>query len=209
MVLGGTDLDEIIQIKTLLDNKFNIKDLGVLKYFLGFEVSRTHDGISLCQRKYALNLIHDVGLIGTIPCNTPMQPHLQLHKIYGQPLSEPTTYRCLIGGLSYLTHSRSEISYGVNKLSQLLNATTDKRMLAGLHVLRFLKNHPGQGLFFSSLSTLYLKGFSDSDWDVYPDTRRSTSKICFFLGKSLVSWKRRKKNVVSRSSLEAEYQALA
>lgn len=54
LVLGGTNVDEITNIKTLLHNKFSIKDLGVLKYFLSFEVSRSKEGITLCQRKYTL-----------------------------------------------------------------------------------------------------------------------------------------------------------
>jgi hypothetical protein len=64
LVLGGTNVDEINHIKSLLDTKFSIKDLGVLKYFLGFEAARTKAGISLCQRKYTLDLITDVGLLG-------------------------------------------------------------------------------------------------------------------------------------------------
>ncbi|GAU31060.1 hypothetical protein TSUD_214960 [Trifolium subterraneum] len=152
LVLGGTDNAEIQNIKALLDAKFSIKDLGSIKYFMGFEVANTQAGISLCQRKYALDLIQDTGLLGAKPCNTPMQPHLQLH------------------------------TSSVSKLSQFLAAPTNEHMLAGLHVLRL-----------GSLSK----------------PRRSTTGFCFFLGNSLISWKSKKQNVVSRSSSEAEYRALA
>ncbi|PNY16454.1 flavonol sulfotransferase-like protein [Trifolium pratense] len=209
LVLGGTDDKEIQKIKALLDRKFSIKDLGTLKYFLGFEVARTQAGISLCQRKYALDLIQDTGLLGAKPCTTPMQPQLQLHSESGTILSDPSTYRRLVGRLLYLTHSRPEIAYSVSKLSQFLSAPTNEHMLAGLHVLKYIKNCPGQGLFFAANSSLKLKGFSDSDWAACPDTRRSTTGLCFFLGNSLISWKSKKQNVVSRSSSEAEYRALA
>ncbi|CAJ2658415.1 unnamed protein product [Trifolium pratense] len=209
LVLGGTDIDEITHIKTLLDTKFSIKDLGTLKDFLGFEVARTKAGISLCQTKYTLDLIKDAGLLGAKPCNIPMKPQLQLHKSSGEAISDPTTYRRLVGRLLYLTHTRPEIAYTVSKLSQFLAAPTNEHMLAEFHVLKFLKQSPGQGLFFSCDSPLNLKGFSDSDWGACPDTRRSTTGICFFLGSSLISWKSKKQNVVSRSSSEAEYRALA
>lgn len=80
LVLGGTNLHEIQQLKALLDAKFSIKDLRILKYFLGFEVARNTHGIYLFQRKYDLDLIHDACLICAKPCTTPMQPYLQLHK---------------------------------------------------------------------------------------------------------------------------------
>ncbi|XP_058785533.1 uncharacterized mitochondrial protein AtMg00240-like [Vicia villosa] len=112
----------------------------------------------------------------------------------------------LLGRLLYLTHTRPEIAYAVSKLSQFLANPTKKHMLATIHVLKYLKSNPGQGLLFKSTSALRLTDFSDSEWGACLDTRRSTSGICFFLGDSLISWKRKKQAVISslRGAVNAE-----
>lgn len=109
----------------------------------------------------------------------------------------------------YLTHSRPEISYVVSKLSQFLSEPTNEHMLIDLHIFKYLKDSPGNGLFFSSSSSLILKGFSDSDWGTCPDTRRSTTWFCFFLGNSLINCKSKKQTIVYRSSSKTEYRALS
>ena len=47
-----------------MSKAFEVKDLGRLKYFLGIEVARCGKGIALCQRKYTLDLLYDVGMLG-------------------------------------------------------------------------------------------------------------------------------------------------
>jgi hypothetical protein len=101
-------------------------------------------------------------------------------------LSDPTTNRRLIGRLLYLTHSRPEISYDVSKLSHLLSEPTYEHMLAGLHILMYIKNNHGKGLFFNPSSSLSIKGFRELDWAACPGTRRSATGYCFFIGTPLV-----------------------
>jgi len=90
-----------------------------------------------------------------------------------------------------------------------LFASTITHYEAACRVVKYLKGTPGQGLLFIRDSTLQILGFTDVDWAGCPDTRRSTSGYCFFLGSSLISWRAKKQHIVSRSSSEAEYMALS
>ncbi|XP_051150333.1 secreted RxLR effector protein 161-like [Andrographis paniculata] len=78
-----------------------------------------------------------------------------------------------------------------------------------LRILRYVKGTLLHGLHFSVVTPLVLAGFSDADWAGDPTDRRSITGYCFFLGSSLVSWRIKKQTLVSRSSAESEYHALA
>ncbi|GJW47591.1 retrovirus-related pol polyprotein from transposon TNT 1-94 [Tanacetum coccineum] len=73
LIVSGNDHEAITQFKTYLSNFFHVKDLGNLKYFLGIEVARAKERIYLCQRKYALDIISEVGLLGAKPAKIPME----------------------------------------------------------------------------------------------------------------------------------------
>ncbi|CAN1164864.1 Retrovirus-related Pol polyprotein from transposon TNT 1-94 [Linum perenne] len=209
IILAGSDLQLINNIKQKLQQHFKVKDLGKLKYFLGLEIARTSAGISMSQRKYCLELISDSGFIDAKPSRTPVDYKEKLTADMGVKLTDGTEYRQLVGRLHYLTITRPDISYGVQQLSQFQSSPTDVHLQAAHKVIRYLKQSPGQGLYFSKDTNLQLSGYSDSDWASCPDTRRSTTGYCLFLGSSLLSWKTKKQGTVSRSSSEAEYRALA
>ena len=101
VILAGNSLEEFPSIKQILHNVFQIKDLGILNYFLGIEVAYSSSGISLCQRKYCLDLLEDSGFLNSKPISTPSDPSVKLHNDDSEPYPDIPTYRRLIGRLLY------------------------------------------------------------------------------------------------------------
>lgn len=122
ILLAGNDLTAISKLKTFLTDRFKLKDLGILKYFLGLEVARSPSGIFLSQRKYALDILADSGTLGCRPASFPMEQHLRLTPDDGTLLSDPSSYRRLVGRLLYLTITRLDISFLINTLTHFMQA---------------------------------------------------------------------------------------
>ena len=76
-------------------------------------------------------------------------------------------------------------------------------------ILRYLQGTLSLGLTLRRSSPTELVVYTDADWAGCPDTRRSTSGYAVFLGDNLVSWSSKRQHTVSRSSVEAEYRAVA
>ena len=104
-------------MKQFLESKFTIKDLGSLKYFLGMEVGRSKKGIQVCQRKYALDILAETGMLASRSSLLPMEPNLKLRRDEGEVFNDPALYRKLVGNLLYLTNTRPDLSHSVHVLS--------------------------------------------------------------------------------------------
>ena len=163
----------------------------------------------MSQRKYALGIIADTGLLGSKPVTIPLEQNHKLTGDKGPLLDDPKRYRRLVGRLVYLSITRPDLCYTIHILSQFMKASTIAQWEAALRVVRFLKGSPGQGILLRFDSNLEVSIYVDADWSSCALSRRSISAYVVLLGGSPISWKTKKQKTVSHSSAEAEYRAMA
>nr|XP_016516161.1 PREDICTED: uncharacterized mitochondrial protein AtMg00810-like [Nicotiana tabacum] len=124
LLATGTNLKLIEQVRKDLQVRFKMKDLGELKYFLGIEFSRSEKEIQMCQRKYALELVSELGLLGG-PVTSPLEfnhklTSMEFDKVVTKngsdndnELEDKGKYQRIVGRRLYLTMTRPDIAFVV------------------------------------------------------------------------------------------------
>ena len=118
LIIIGDYSEEIQRTRENLSVRFQIKDFGVLKHFLGLEVERTKEGLFLGQQKYAKDLLQWYVMIDCKPKSTPMDSNVRLQEDEGKDLEDVTMYRQLVGSFIYLILTWLDISYPVGGVSR-------------------------------------------------------------------------------------------
>ena len=194
IVITKSDMVGISSLKAFLHGKIHIKDLRMLKYFLGIEVMSKH-GIFQSQRKYVLDPLFETGKLGAKPCSSPMaqSPHLTREsELFG----DLERYRRLVGKLNYLIVTRPDIAYSVSVVIQYMSSPQVYHWAVIEHILCYLKRASGRGILYSNHGHNGIKCFIDVDWARFKEDRRSTLGYYVFVGGNLVSLKSKKHNVV-------------
>ncbi|KAH0773323.1 hypothetical protein KY290_010460 [Solanum tuberosum] len=124
-------------------------------------------------------------------------------------LTDATRYRRVLGRLQYLSFTRPDIAYAVNKLSQFMQAPSDLHWKAVKRILRYLCGTIHLSLRVTPIDDFNLHVYSDADWGGDITDRVSTSGYILFLGHNPISWSSKKQTTISRSSTESEYSAVA
>ena len=143
IVITGSDQEGIQRLKQHLLNHFQTKDLGKLKYFLGLETAQSSSGVVMSQRKYALDILEETGMLECKPIDTPMDPNVKLVPGQGEPLRDPERYRRLVGKLNYLTITWLDISFLMSVVSQFLQSPCDNHWDVVIRILQYIKRTPG------------------------------------------------------------------
>ncbi|XP_074270687.1 uncharacterized protein LOC141594577 [Silene latifolia] len=192
-----------------LRSEFAMTDLGPLNYFLGISAIRHTHGLFLHQRKYTEEILARANMTNCKAAQTPVDTKSKLSAFSGKSVTDPTLYRSLAGALQYLTFTRPDISYAVQQICLYMHDPREAHMSALKRVIRYLQGTKSLGIHITPSSSSTLTAYSDADWGGCPDTRRSTSGYCVYLGDNIISWSSKRQPTLSRSSAEAEYRGVA
>ena len=192
MIITGDDQATIASLQHHLQQQFEMKDLGPLRYFLALENARSPRGILVSQQKYTSEILVEAALSDSRSVDTPFEQNLHLSASDGTLLPDASRYRRIVRMLVYLTITRPDIAYAVSIVSQYVEAPRSSHYVVVLQILCYLRGTAKRSLFLPSTSTLVLCAYSDADYGGCPDTRRSTTGYCLFLGDYLIFWKSKK-----------------
>jgi hypothetical protein len=207
ILIFGTSLDVINDVKSFLSNNFDMKDLGEADVILNIKLIKGKNEITLKQSHYVENILNRFGYSDFKASPTPYDPSLKLRKNRGQEIDQ-LKYSQIIGSLMYLAGAtRSDISFAVSKLSRFTSNPGSDHWYALERVMRYLKGTSTYGLHYTGYPAV-LEGYSDSNWISDANEIKATSGYIFTIGGAAVSWRSRKQTILTKSTMEAELVAL-
>lgn len=207
MLVTGSNEKLVDEFKAEMFKAFEMTDLGLLTYFLGMEVKQGDNGVFICQKKFAKEILKKFHMEDCKDISTPMNQKEKFSKEDGAEKVDEMLYRSLIGCLMYLTATRPDIMFVVSLLSRFMNCASEVHFIAAKRILRYVKGTTDYGIKYSCCHDFQLQGFSDSDWAGSVEDMRSTTGFCFSFGSGIFSWSSKKQDVVAQSTAEAEFIA--
>ncbi|KAL5859349.1 hypothetical protein ACOSQ4_000645 [Xanthoceras sorbifolium] len=216
MLVAGSDMQEIMNLKRELSKQFAMKDLGAAKQILGMRIKRdTKSGtLLLSQAEYIKKVLSRFNMQDAKPVSTPLGVHFRLSKEQSPKTEEERThmakvpYASAIGSLMYaMVCTRPDIAQAVGVVSRYMNNPGKIHWEAVKWILRYLRGTTNKTLCFKGGDTT-LTGYVDADLAGNVDIRKSTTGYVYTLGGTAVSWVSQLQKIVALSTTEAEYVAV-
>ena len=186
ILIFGTDIHIVNEVKQFLHNNFDMKDLGMADLILNTKIIRSTNRIEMSQSHYVDKILNKFNYSNIQPVFTPFDPSIYLKKNLGEPILQ-SQYAQIIGSLGFLAnYTRPDIAYAVNRLSRYTHNHNKDHWIALERVLRYLKGTKSYSLKFSGFSTV-LEGYSNANWIGDSSDVKSTTRYVFLLGGAVVS----------------------
>ncbi|WVZ52714.1 hypothetical protein U9M48_003749 [Paspalum notatum var. saurae] len=209
IICGGSSHALVSIFAEQMSREFEMSLMGELQFFLGLQIKQGLEGTFVHQAKYTRDILKKFNMGDSKPMTTPMSTNTALDADEDGKAVDQKEFRGMIGSLLYLTATRPDIQFAVCLCARYQASPRTSHRQTEKRIFRYLKFTPELGLWYSSGSSFFLRGFSDADHASCWIDRKSTSGTCQLLGTSLVSWSSRKQASVSLSTTEAEYIAAA
>ncbi|RVW87889.1 Retrovirus-related Pol polyprotein from transposon TNT 1-94 [Vitis vinifera] len=215
MLIVGSDIEKINNLKKQLSKQFAMKDLGAAKQILGMRIIRdkANGTLKLSQSEYVKKVLSRFNMNEAKPVSTPLGSHFKLSKEQSPKTEEErdymskVPYASAIGSLMYaMVCTRPDIAHAVGVVSRFMSKPGKQHWEAVKWILRYLKGSLDTCLCFTGAS-LKLQGYVDADFAGDIDSRKSTTGFVFTLGGTAISWTSNLQKIVTLSTTEAEYVA--
>ena len=207
MLILGTNIDVINEIKQFLSSKFDMKDFREANLILGIKLTKLKTGFRISQEHFIVKILRKFNFYDSKPVSTPYDGSLHLKKNNGSAVSQ-TEYAQIIGSLMYLMNSsRPDIAYAVNRLSRYTHNSNKDHWTALCRVMKYLRGTIDLGLCYGGYPDV-LEGYFDANWISNSDQPKFTSGFIFTLNCGAITWKSSKHIYIAKSTMEAEFIAL-
>jgi hypothetical protein len=210
LIIAGSSRAVVDAFKRDISSRFEMQDLGALKYVLGMEVKRdrANKTLEINQTAYVDRVLARFGMSNCSPVATPATGILQ--SVPRDEAGPDPEYMAMVGCLVYLsTMTRPDMAFAVQALGKHMAATGPEHVKAAKRALRYVKGTRELGLRFGGEKDFPTEiiGRADSDWGADVDTRRSITGYVFTVGGGVISYNSKRQPTVALSSTEAEYMA--
>jgi hypothetical protein len=207
ILIFGTSLDVINEVKTFLCQSFNMKDMGEADVILNIKLIKEENGITLMQSHYVEKVLSRFDYKDNKPSPIPYDLSLIFRK-NKRIDRDRLRYSQMIGSLIYLSSTtRPDISFAMSKLSWFTSNPGDGHWRVLERVMHYLVGIMDYKIHYFGYPAV-LEGYNDANWISDVDELYATSGYVFTLGGAAVSWRSCKQTILTRSNMEAELAAL-
>jgi hypothetical protein len=194
--------------------RYEMKELGEVKRFLGFDIMRDRKNhkIYISQETYIRAMLKKFGMDGVNPVKTPWKPKFELPRTWEPLTAKKSWYSSRTGALNWVsTGTRTDITYTTSRLSEANAGPSEAHIDAMNHLFRYMAGTMSYCIVLGSklpLNDMKLLGYADASWADDPVYRYSTGGHVIFVAGGPVLWKSKKQSFVALSTTEAEFANL-